>query len=934
MALNGVPPHTIIEDEEEFLSDVEEYMKQRGVPFDREGKVAGRPAPLHRLYQIVIERGGYDAVSDTRMAWREICTHFSFPKQHDGAMSYQLKQLYYKNLAAYEIEKYWGEVPPPPSMLEHTTAKGGDVRKRTHDTMMGTSFGNNQDSDDMAVDTPQQQTPKQEKAEPDDPGSASRYPSRLRQQPKPVQLYQPDPTPSRSTRPRTTNSPQPTAAYTQHTFANSSSNPRDPSFKIENYEPRPSIPLTLRPLQTPGSNADSYYRSKATSKIVPIQRAPLPQDLLKYTLPKPTFDGPNIYVRCVQGLKSGLRREQEFALHHLVKVSHERGDKFKFEGFPTLAEALMEKAIEVTELAFGVPFQVSYMDPKDTTSENTLNAVHGTERLVQRLASLAPLVDQGDVEPEDYLQRLEKVNEATLVIRNMVTLEDNAYFLSKMALFRDLLILLLNLPRQSRFDELRQYALDMAEMTTRYWDVAEDDDLYSSLVKELSCADRGKFIRALGAIYRFDAEADRVHPINKIPLSTFEELVRCCILEDDELVEAIINLLYAWSAFPAEVSKVLRNAPELIPNITLRLANLLTRGAIAQTLEQPSHSVQRQQQATGPLVPPSIPVVPNELHQQMLGYNEPERSTRWLRCCFEEAPHADVTQISIWQAYQTRFMHNNHIAAADFIKQVSATIPGAQAQVVQGPQGSRFIIKGIRPRRVLVGLNGQPYYKCHWEVPVQIPANYTGPPLPPRNTICAGWFSSPESLWRHLLSDHAKVPTTHEGKFQVKDVQVPEGGYACKWINCGKHNAVDSPSALGRHLRVHVPEDAEQNKELILKLAGERTEVEKSAASITHTFLTTAVDEKGFPMGIPFMSALLLRNLARYVGRHGGNEKQRRELMSRLFSSQVRERLWAAFSKQRTICILILDIIKLVEKGEAAEQKEAKQEDKQDVQAF
>lgn len=935
MATTEPPLQTIIEDEEEFLKDAEEYMRQRGVPFDREGKVAGRPAPLHRLYTLVMERGGYDAVSDTRMAWREICSNFNFPKAHDGAMSYQLKQLYYKNLAAYEIEKYWGETPPPPSLLEHTTAKGGDVRKRTHEAMTGILTSNNQDSDEMMPDTPQH-TPKQERPEADDQGSATRYPSRLRQQPKPVQLYQPDPTTSRATRMRTTHSPQPATIYTQHSFANNTSNPRDPNFKIENYEPRPSIPLTLRPLITPSSNSDVFYQRKATSKMTPVQRTPLPQDLLRFTLPKSTFDGPNIYVRCVQGLKSGIQREQEFALHHLVKVSHERGDKFKFEGFPTLAEALMEKAIEVAELAFGVSFQVSYMEPRGRTAENVLNAVHGTENLIHKLSFLSPFLAENEIEPKDYVQRLERVNEATLVIRNMVTLEENALFLSRMALFRDLLILLLNLPRQSRFDEIRQYALDMAEMTTRYWNMAEDDELYQSLVRELASGDRGKIVRALGAIYRFDAEADRVHPIEGIPLSTFEELVRCCMLEDDEFIEAIINFLYAWSAFPDDLGRVLRYAPDLLPTITLRLTKLLTRGATAHVLEQ-KHNLnpygQRPQQAP-PLAPASIPQVPNDLHQQMLAYSEPERSARWLRCCFEEAQLADVTQISIWQAYQQRFMHNNHIAAADFIKQVSATIHGAQAQVVQGPQGNRFIIRGIRPRRVLVGLQGQPYYKCHWEVPLQPPANYTGPPLPVRNIPCATWYSSPESLWRHLLADHAKIPAASDGKFQSKDVQVPEGGYTCKWINCHKHNAIDTPGALGRHLRMHVPENAEQNRALIYRLAGERPEAEKGVVNVPHTFLRTAVDEKGYPMGTPFMSALLLRNLARYVGRHGGSEKQRKELMNRLFDIKVRENLWTAFSKQTTICVLILEIIDLIQKGEATEKKNVKAEEMHDSSLF
>ncbi|KAK5956866.1 Chromatin structure-remodeling complex protein rsc9 [Knufia fluminis] len=919
MNTNGAPSRAIIEDEEGFLDDVERYMKQRGVPFDRDGKVAGRPVPLHRLYRDVVERGGYDAVTATRMLWREIAATFNLPKQHDGAMSYQLKQLYYKNLAAYEIEKYWGETPPAPSILEHLTAKGGDVRKRTHETMMANDTSHSQETERMAVDSPQQ-TPKQEKIEPDDQGSASRYPSRLRQQPKPVQLYQPDPTPSRTTRMRTTNSPQPAPLLTQ-SFTNASSNPRDPHFKIENYEPRPSMPLTLRPLVTPSSNPDVFYQRKAMAKLATIQRLPQPQDLLKFALPKASFDGPNIYVRCVQGLKSGIRREQEFALHHLVKVSHERGDKFKFEGFPTLAESLMEKVTEIAELAFGVPFQVSYMDARGKKAENTINAVHGTEKFAQRLAELPPLLAENEIEPEFYSLRLEKVNEATLVLRNMVTLEDNAIFLSRMAFFRDLLILALNLPQQSRFDEIKQYALDMTEMTSRFFEMEPADELYASLVRELASNDRGKTLAALRAIFRFDADADRVHPLSDIPPKTIEKLFQYCVLDDDELVEAVINFLYAWTASPQNLEWALKESPDILANLTPRLANLLLHGATAQE----ENVIMHRAPAAPASTPASIPHVPNDLFTQMLGFNEPERSAKWLRCCFEEAPQADVTQISIWQAYQNRFLHNQHIPAAEFIKQVSATVNGAQAQVVQGPGGqSRFIIKGIRPRRILVGLHGQSYYKCHWEMLTQQPINGQ----PAKYGPCSTWHASPEMLWRHLLEAHAQIPKTPEGKFQSKDVAIPEGGFKCRWVNCRKNNIIDTPSALARHFRMHVPENAEQNKELIYKLAGEQTKPKEDTV-VKHTFYLTSTDERGIPNGIPFMSALLLFNLARYVGRYGGSEKQRKDLMGKLFSIQVRENLWNIFSKQRTIAGLIIDVIRFIEKGEASEKQAAKQDEEQ-----
>lgn len=868
-----------------------------------------------------MEKGGYDAVTATRMAWREITKQFpQLPKEHEGAMSYQLKALYYKNLAAYEIERYWGERPPAPSLLEHLTAKGGDVRKRTHDTMTGNSTPTTMREPDETPDS-SQQTPKQEKLEPDDQGSASRYPSRLRQQPKPVQLYQPDPTPSRTMRMRNTNSPQPNT-IAPPSYTNASSNVRDPNFKIENYEPRPSMPLTLRPLLTPGSNSDMFYQRKAANnRPRVIQRAPMPQDLLKFQAYKPIFDGPNIYTRCVQGLKSGIRREQDFALHHLVKVSHERGDKFKLEGFPTLAEAILEKLIDITELAFGVNFKISYNDARGTTVENTLNAVYGTEGLGRKLDTLDPLLAETEIEPEDYIPQLEKLNEASLVLRNMVCLEENAIFLSKMALFRDLLIIMLNLPRHSRFSEIRQYALDVAEMTTRYWDKMLGNDIYMSLVKELESEDRGKVLSALRALYRFDAEADRVHPLNDIPASTIEKLVHYCLLDDDELVEASIDFLFAWTAFPDNLTWILNTSPELFPSISLRLTNLLLHRAEAE--DETTRFVNKQPTASATNEIP-VPVIPPELHQHLLHFPEPERSSRWLRCCFEEAPDDHITQISIWQAYSQRFIHNGHSTAADFIKTVSQTLTGAQAQVTQDLQGrQKFIIKGIRPRRVLVDLRGIPWFKCQWQLPLRLPANQAGVAAPTKHMTCSTWCASPEALWKHMVGEHAQIPRTGDGKFQSKDVPAPEGGFKCGWVGCRKNNTIDTPAALAGHFKTHVPENAEQNKELIYKLAG-LAPPSKDETTLKHTFYVTPRALDGHPYGIGFMSGVLLTNIARYVGRRG-EEKERRRLMGKLFGPQVRSTLFDMWSKHRTLGRLIFDLINLIEEGEAPAKKASQQ---------
>jgi chromatin structure-remodeling complex subunit RSC9 len=81
--------------------------------------------------------------------------------------------------SAYEIAKYWGETPPPREILEDMTAKGGDVRTRTLENYPPANprAGNDSMLEDTDDKDEEQVTPKKEQPD-EEPGSASRYPTR------------------------------------------------------------------------------------------------------------------------------------------------------------------------------------------------------------------------------------------------------------------------------------------------------------------------------------------------------------------------------------------------------------------------------------------------------------------------------------------------------------------------------------------------------------------------------------------------------------------------------------------------------------------------------------------------------------------------------------------------------------------------------------
>ncbi len=730
----------------------------------------------------------------------------------------------------------------------------------------------------------------------------------LRQDPKPTQMYQPDLGLRRSF--RTTASPQPNPAPRQE-YNNASADPRNPAFNLDKYEPRQPHALTLRQVKTPGNAPDEFRQRKAAEKAQAMPRIPLePQYFLKNVIPN-GMNAPNIYIRCLYGLRSGVVEEQAFALHHLVKVSYERGEKYKFDGFPLLAESLLEKVLEVTQLIYGVKFSITYDGEHSTDNLNTLDASHGTPRLLDRLQTFEVKIGADEPETAGFSRRLEKLNEAALVVRNMVTLEENASFIARFPLFRDFLIIALNLPSQPRLAEFRYYALEMAEQVTRYWSMQSQDALYTSLLEELSSNDRGTILSALQAIIRIGIDTTTTHELRDVPIAILERLVGLLLLEnDDQLTSASLDFIYQYTATPENVKAALVASPDLFTRLTPRLVKLIVHNSTTSEEELLVKAPQRPSFFTSP-----IPNLPTELFMTLVHLPEPERSSRWLRCCFEESRDDEITQIAIWQAYQGRFAQNNPIPAADFIKNVSSTFNNAHAQVINGPQ-PRFIIKGIRARRLLVGPNGEHYFKCLWEMPIH-PEQYVQYPKPAGKTLCNSWHSTRKDLWTHCCAAHLGIHRLDDGQLSNSN----SGVYQCCWQGCLRTLPFSKPHDAGMHIRQHMPESAEAAAKAEMA-AGKEAEYAK------HTWYNTPNDEKGHPCGIPYMSVLVLRNLARFAMRnpatlapekaHHGSSSTNDQLnmTSRLFG-HIKGELWFVISVSKALVFFLGDLMRMIEAGEA-----------------
>ncbi|KAL9132413.1 MAG: hypothetical protein Q9175_006413 [Cornicularia normoerica] len=918
---------------EEFVASLTKFGEERGINVDFQARVNTKHIDLYKLWNVVRSKGGYDAVSGEKLAWRKVGLDFNLGTANAAAYAFALKTTYYKNLAAYEIKTLHGREPPPIEILEKLTAKGGDILSRTVENFRPPQRLSlvNGDSESGGEES---RMPKDEKMDIDEPGSVGRSTRGLRQAPPQRIPFQPDVSSSRQLRHSSghAQSPQPAAmAHTGYNYS-ASSNPNSAQFAIANYEPRPQMPLTLRPIMTPSYNAAMFDERQKLARMARKGDlgliSPSTKGMMK---PGAGFDGPNIYVRTLQGLRSQVPEEQDYALHHLVKISHERGDKYKFDAFPNLAEGLIEYVLGISSLFYDVKWEICYSDYEDRI--NILDGIEGTPDILQRIQSLKRVDTPDEMESEEFGRKLTKILEAGLTIRNLSLLEDNAVYLSEMPQLRDFLSIALNLPNSPVITELKHYALDISEQVTKYWQMDESDPLYGSLLSQVNNGDdRGAILTSLRAISRISMNLDDTNLLKGVPISVIKRICEWTLLDDEDFVGACLDFLYQFTAVPENVGVLLSNSNEL------SLPSFL--GQLTRLLQYHARTEHNKVEATKPIAAASatdIPKVPQDLMDQFLKYEEPDRSNHWLKAVFEEDAESDITQIALWQAYQARFSDYTSsttqlLPAAEFIKNVSTIFAGANAQVVNGVN-HKFIIKGIRPRHAPMDPKGRVYNRCLWKVP--------------GSESCGEFFLKPKHIFDHLVYDHLGIDRRADGTWDFQSTtRMCQRPNDCYWSSC-RHftngSKAHSPYQLGMHIKTHLPD---VSNKAVLRQKNNRTPANQTALPAKGTngytvstgtvnldpaqgreatynyqmYQNTAVDELGNAAGLPLTSALVLRNLARNIPKAAAlldtinRDAFRIECMEKLFGP-LKDRLIFVVAHNRPLAGYVSDVMGLLEKG-------------------
>lgn len=604
------------------------------------------------------------------------------------------------------------------------------------------------------------------------------------------------------------------------------------------------------------------------------------------------YEGPNIYTRCLQALRSGIPAEQAFALNHLVKISYERGDKYKFDSFLGLAEGLIEKALEIGVLFYNVDWDISYSGDQDGSNPGLLDGLNGTADILERIQKLTPKVVLDHLQPADFSDHLLRITEAVLTMRNMVMLIENAIYMSEVYPLKDLLCIILHLPNLEMLVEIKHFALDIAEQVTPWLLLDSSDPLYRTLLAQLDSSDRGTILTALRAISRISMNLDATNKLQNVPATVLQSIMNWLLLNDEELVDACLDFLYQYTAVVTNVEHLLEavNMENVVPHLVRLLAHGAKRVREDKILEPEKKDPCSEE----------VPPLPFDLHEKLRNTDEPTRCFQWLKTLFEEDAESHITQIAIWQAYQGSFGAlagvRSSLSAADFIRNVSHVFANARAQIIRGPgEVQRFIIEGIRARTAPCHYETkEEYTRCQWQL---VKGAFS--------KRCNHFFLGGEPMWQHVLTAHLNVQFGEDGKIENKEITT-----SCDWANCLKYPMPVTLKLLDltRHINIHVLSTQKRhlldNSEATAKR--QRKSYIKPAKTMTLTWEKTVVtsDERKPNVeqaaGIPLSAVLVLRNIARNVvkteseeellkqnetgGESGGwNERLFRSVIARLF---------------------------------------------------
>lgn len=320
-------------------------------------------------------------------------------------------------------------------------------------------------------------------------------------------------------------------------------------------------------------------------------------------------------------------------------------------------------------------------------------------------------------------------------------------------------------PFENEFIETFNHLLDLLEILSCYYiDNTKNDQLVQQILAlSLVAREKNVVVSTLTILTHLlytrddkpedDVEKTPNNCIDAITINHLETFANYLLIADNELALAALNFFNQYLSsdtfHPSHAHSVrssrgerlslllqLKSTKTIFEIFVKQLPRLIVQDLpLSGAPAVPVASLSRRSQHSS--IPSQLPHLPSELYDVIVKFPEPLRATTWLRCCYEpyfettttasgqtDVIPGEVTQISLWKAYEKQFEQVWQTAktrpnpdwppllpAVDFIKNVNSAFPNSEAMVVtldaegDQPAKKKFIIKGIQPRQFVVNID-------------------------------------------------------------------------------------------------------------------------------------------------------------------------------------------------------------------------------------
>lgn len=510
------------------------------------------------------------------------------------------------------------------------------------------------------------------------------------------------------------------------------------SYQPSNLPPLP--PLEITPIPTPYSHPQKFVKPSP---------APAPPTISQQL---PANFGVTDTQKAVMSLASKIPEEVAWALTYLLERScHPQLQTLRLREEVCLGGHLLNLIAACVNAV------------NDRQCEKSVDPYAPSPSFKFDLASYNKLAST--LETREWVAMMEYGIHAAEILRNLTTNPQNFPLIQenvKSLLHHrsdafEILLGALRTPPDNRYIDLQTVCLQVLESILQVVQHDKEAELVELLWPIILDNGETMAITALSILVNLSMHGGVAY-LENTPLVVLEHLETLLMVPNEATLIAVLDFLYHYTLIPGNV--VAHFARPKSYELPEQLARLLSYELVE--VHPAIRSPAPIQQLPRKPVPEVTPTIPDDLLDDILKLPEPQRAIWWMRSSFEANPHSEITQIALWQAYQQRFAaHVNSgpkpqqmLIANDFIKNVSAAFPTAKPQMIKGENGqsNRFVINGIAPREVPMGLDYNTYWKCEWRV------------TPEKE--CGQFFPALPELFNHIRDGHTFLKKGSEASEQ------------------------------------------------------------------------------------------------------------------------------------------------------------------------